>query len=269
MEQENCNGDRFMGENGVNSHIQMPKCVLKRFENQNHSFYYYDVEKDIIGSNGHAKTTNTQFGYYSEEVEKYLNDNIEMPFAKVLQFVDKTDFDGSSFFWNSEFSKNVKSFIYTLMVRDPKMLKSINDHSVFFQFFNKQSQHDYAVIEGIRQAHLEDPFKAYTVTFSVNKTHKPFVLPMCGLYEYKLMDAIHVNLPVTPKIAITLVEPKGASGLLKNNVVSMYAIEEELIVDRMNGWAFRTQCNAGWGYVVSPEKNVLEVLQKNRKDREG
>ena len=258
-----------MGEKGVNSHIQMPKCVLKRFENQNHSFYYYDVEKGIIGSNGHAKTINTQFGYYSEEVEKILNDNIEAPFAKVLQFVDKTDFGGSKFFWNNEFNISVKSFIYAVMVRDPKMLQSINNHSVYFQFFNKQSQHDYAVIEGIRLAQIEDPINAYTVTFSVNKTHKPFVLPMCGFYEYRLMDAIHVNLPVTPQIAITLVEPKGASELLKNNVVSMYAISDELFVERMNGWAFETQCNAGWGYVVSPDKAALVKLSaKNHKDRE-
>ena len=44
----------------------------------------------------------------------------------------------------------------------------------------------------------------------------------------------------------------------------MYSIEEELIVNRFNGLAFRTQCNAGWGYVVSPEKNVLEELSADR-----
>ena len=44
---------------------------------------------------------------------------------------------------------------------------------------------------------------------------------------------------------------------------------DEVIVDHMNGLAFRTQCNAGWGYVVAPEKSVLvELAVKNRKDRE-
>ncbi len=33
----------------VNSHIQMPRFLLARFENAHHSFYYFDVEKRFIG----------------------------------------------------------------------------------------------------------------------------------------------------------------------------------------------------------------------------
>lgn len=249
-----------MGEKGVNSHIQMPKCVLKRFENQNHSFYYYDVEKDIIGSNGHAKTTNTQFGYYSEEVEKYLNDNIEAPFAKVLQFVDKTDFDDPKFTFSKDFSESVKAFIYALLARDPVLLSNIDKNSIYNQFLPKRYQHDFAVKQGMRIARERGYFDSYTVTFSVNKTPKPFVLPICGIYSYKLCDAIHVNLPVTPQVAITLVEPKGIQSILNKDIVSMYEITDKLIVERMNSLAFKTQRNAGWGYVISPEKAVLEEL---------
>lgn len=35
--------------NKIDSHIQMPKCILKRFENPNfNSFYSYDVREDFI-----------------------------------------------------------------------------------------------------------------------------------------------------------------------------------------------------------------------------
>lgn len=242
----------------------MPRCVLKRFENEHHSFFYYDVAKNIIGSNGHSKTANTQPGYYSDEVEHYSNNNIETPFSKVLQFVEQTDFDAPVFQVNDDFSTNVKSFVYALIARDPKLLSQINSNSVFFQFLRKQSQHDFATVEGIRLAQKNGFFDAYNVTFSVNKTKKPFVLPVHGIYSYKLKDIIHINLPITPQIAITLLEPKGLSELIKNDVISMYSIEEELIVNHFNGLAFRTQCNAGWGYVVSPEKKVLEELSVDR-----
>lgn len=254
----------------MNSHIQMPKCVLKRFENQNHSFYYYDVNKGVIGTNGHAKTTNTQFGYYSEKVEKYLNDNIEAPFSTVLQFVENTDFDDLGFVISPEFQYNVKSFVYALIARDPSITSKVDKYSAFWHLLSQQDQHNYAAIQGINLAQESGFFDSFIVTFSVNKTKKPFVLPMCGIYSYKLRDAIHVNLPVSPQIAITLVEPKGMPGLINDNIVAMYAVEEEIIVDRLNGWAFRTQCNASWGYVVSPEKTILEELsEKNCKDREG
>ena len=254
-----------LGVNGVNSHIQMPKCVLKRFENQNHSFYYYDVEKGIIGSNGHAKTTNTQFGYYSEEVEKYLNDNIEAPFAKVLQFVDTTDFDDLGFVISPEFQNNVKNFVYALIARDPSITSKVDEYSIFWNLLTEQSKHNFAAVKGAELAQEQGFLDSFIVTFSINKTEKPFVLPMCGIYSYMLRDTRHVNLPVSPKMAITLAEQKGMPRLLNDNVVAMYAIEEETIVDRLNGWAFQTQCNAGWGYVVSPEKNVLEELLKTVK----
>ena len=258
-----------MGEKGVNSHIQMPKCVLKRFENLNRSFYYYDVEKGIIGTNGHAKTTNTQFGYYSEEVEKYLNINIEAPFSKVLQFFDNTDFDEPGFYISPELQQRVKIFIYTLIARDSGITSKVDAYSIFWDLLTEQSKHNFAAVKGAELAQEQGFLDSFIVTFSINKTEKPFVLPMCGIYSYMLRDTRHVNLPVSPKIAITLAEQKGMPRLLNGNVVAMYAIEEETIVDRLNGWAYQTQCNAGWGYVVSPEKSVFEeLLRRQRKDRE-
>ena len=61
----------------VNSHIQMPRFLLARFENERHSFFYYDVKKGFIGSNGHAKSMNTEHGYDPDEIEKLSSDEIE------------------------------------------------------------------------------------------------------------------------------------------------------------------------------------------------
>lgn len=78
------------------------------------------------------------------------------------------------------------------------------------------------------------------------------------------MQKPRIILPITPQIAITLLDTQGLPTLIKNDVVSMYLIEEELIVNRFNELAFRAQRNAGWGYVVSPEKNTLKELSVDR-----
>lgn len=185
--------------------------------------------------------------------------------------MDNTDFDELGFVISPEFQYNVKSFVYALITRDPLITSKVDKYSIFWHLLSVQDQHNFAAVQGINLAQESGFFDPFIVTFSVNKTNKPFLLPMCGIYSYMLYDAIHVNLPVSPQIAITLVEPKGIRELLNESIVSMYEITEEMIVDRMNGWAFGTQRNAGWGYVVAPEKNVLEELENKTqlRDREG
>lgn len=174
-----------MSESGVKSHIQMPRCVLKRFENAKNHLYYYDVEHDFIGTNGHAKSINRQQDYYSADVERYLSDNVEQPFSKVLQFVENVDFDADSFYVNNEFDKSVKTFVHSLFARDPQLLAVIQRKSVFFQFLSEQTRHNFAAIEGMNIAREKGLFSDYVATFTVNKTNTPFVLPICGLYSYK------------------------------------------------------------------------------------
>ena len=77
-----------MEPGNVDSHIQMPRFLLARFENEQHKFFYYDVKKRFIGTNGHAKSTNTEYGYYPNEIEELLNNELEQPFSRILQFID-------------------------------------------------------------------------------------------------------------------------------------------------------------------------------------
>lgn len=166
---------------------------------------------------------------------------------------------------------STKNFIYALIARDPKVITSASKYSVFWDFLPEQDKHNWAATKGVEIAQQQGFFDSYYLTFSINKTKKPFILPMCGVYSYMLEDAIHLNLPVSPRIAITMVEAKGMPRIFDKNKVSMYEVKDEIVVDRFNGYAFRTQCNAGLGYVVSPDKPELEKLSAkiHRKDRES
>jgi len=99
----------------IQSHIQMPKLLLKRFHNDNNRFCYYDVKRGFIGTKGTAESTNTELGYYSLATEHYLRDKIETPFGKILAYIDKIDFDQECFHIASDFEQSTRNFIYALM----------------------------------------------------------------------------------------------------------------------------------------------------------
>ena len=126
----------------IDSHIQMPRFMLKRFENENHRFFYYDVKKSIVGSNGRAGSINTEQGYYSETAETHLNAAIETPFSKFLRIVDQLDINNPDFSMTQDRRDLIVKFMLSLMCRNPNLIDAVNKRTAFFQFLSNQaSQH--------------------------------------------------------------------------------------------------------------------------------
>ena len=246
---------------GIRSHIQMPKLLLKRFHNQKNQFFYYDVKKGFIGTKGTAESINTELGYYSLDAEHYLSDHIEAPFGKILSFIDKLDFDKGYFQLPSNFEYTTRSFIYSLLSRDPLTLRSFNKHSIFSQFMPDQTVHDLIALNGISTAFSKNIFSEYSLTFMVNRTKIPFVLPLSGLYNYKIADYNIINLPISPMICICLLENAYATQITnEHGEISMFSVDSPEIIMRINTWAFRGQKNRNWGCVICPERDELDRL---------
>lgn len=144
------------------------------------------------------------------------------------------------------------------MIRSPLFMDSINKSSVFFQFFTPADQRTLAITQGIMEAEKQKVFDNFRVTFTVNKTEKPFILPISGLYSYSLNGYAHVSFPVSPRIAITLIENAGIPFVEKYGISHLYLIAEDKYVTKLNGFAFRQQCKQGYGVVISPAKEALE-----------
>lgn len=245
----------------IQSHIQMPKLLLKRFHNQNNRFFYYDVQRGFIGTKGTAESTNTQLGYYSIEAEHYLRDNIETPFGKILAYIDKVDFDQEYFLMTHDFERATRNFIYALMARDPLMIKGMKENSIFAQFLPEQSRHDFTAINGISIASKHAIFADYILTFMVNRTDIPFVLPLDGLYDYRLNGHSVINLPISPQLAICLIHEGYAERMIRDDgKVSLFMVEFPDVIQRMNGWAFTNQKKRKWGCVICPERDELDRL---------
>ena len=247
----------------VQSHIQMPKLLLKRFHNDNNRFCYYDVKGRFIGTKGTAESTNTELGYYSIATEHYLRDKIETPFGRILAYIDKVDFNQESFRMTQDFEQSTRNFIYALMARDPVVINEMDENSIFSQFLPAQSRHDFAARNGISIAKKNGVFADYILTFMVNHTEIPFVLPLDGLYDYRLNGHSVINLPISPKVAICLVHEDYAERMIHDDgTVSMFLGEFPDVIMRMNAWAFNAQKKRNWGCVICPHRDELDRLMK-------
>lgn len=241
----------------INSHIQMPEFILKRFENEKHELFCYDI-KDRNISIGNAGKINTEKGYYSASTEKSLNQKIEQPFSNLLRYIDSIDFNSRGFIVKRGFVEKTRTFLNALLARNPNTLKSMQNNSVYLQLFDSQSQRDIGVATAMNEAERIGFFDKYYPTFTVNKTNQPFVLPICGFYWF--YENKIINLPISPRLAITLVDEETLKRLLFNGMIRMYEATKVSEINRLNFFAFQSQFQQGYGMVVSSQKEPLEKI---------
>lgn len=244
-----------MSELLMNSHIQMPRSILKRFENENHILFYYDVKDGII-KRGHSKSLYQEYGYYSNDTETFLDKYIESPLGKILKYIENTDFSTPTT-TPKNMQDIVMRYIHALIARGPSMISSINQSAIFFRFLSEREQHDCVAIESFRLAQQLGLFSEYFITFMINETGIPFVLPTGGLYAFKNI----INCPITPNRAITLVkkESSEASQLLDGDTCHVFFTNRAEHIMKMNVRAFCEEINKDGQYIVAPEIEVLNA----------
>lgn len=246
----------------INSHIQMPKAMFKRFENTQHCLCYYSVKDDAVRNEGHARTLYTEDDYFSEYGEKYLNHNYENPFQRVLQYIDEFDFEHSTTSFPPEKEKNIRNFMYSLIARSPGFLSEGRKTSVSFRQTDEQAQHDKAAIYGTRVGQELDILKYYKTTLVENESSTVFVLPTCGIYSVQYKGTMLILLPISPIRAIALID-NSLIGLSDNTIhMPLFSVSDETVIEIFNKVAFRIQCNEKEGFVVANEETVLVHLKE-------
>ena len=246
----------------VNSHIQMPEFFLKRFENPHfNSFYSYDVCGDFIKKNGRASSTNTEIGYYSTAVEQHLNQSIETPLSVALLALDKIDFEQPTISIEVSHLDTIKEFAYSLISRDPIAHKAMNDNLVISKIvfeITAQNTHDIMAIHGPEFAKEIGLFAEYTISFLINKTNIPFVLPICGLLK---TDMEFYYLPISPNMAIIMMHKGDIHKYNSANGIARFRIADPEVLKSYNDYAFLTQVIRQWGYVVCNNRQELDRLK--------
>lgn len=190
----------------MNSHIQIPRFLLRNFEDQEGTLYQLDAKSMII-NRGHARTINTKKGYFSNEIENMMQQYFESPFSKLLKSIQNPDSDTSHYDVPDDFEKIIKKFVLLTMARTPEMYESIVSNAVYARFVsvNEDDKADIAV-ETCMTLGVETVFDSFTIAFLHNRSVVPFVLPICGLYNAPFMRHSCMVYPMTPHFAILLIK---------------------------------------------------------------
>lgn len=252
----------------LNSHIVVPKCVLRQFVDDKYFLYQYDKNKvrhprEPLISHGHPDTVNTEYGYYSKEVEHILSNNIESPIGKVIRFINENHFKEPSFAFSTEYQQTIREYIWALLSRSQNMLTSIKGNSIYFQFMTKQNQHDYAVTSGLIFSQEKNLFSEYGITFLVNKTSNPFILPLCGVFSYCQNEKRMIFVPLSPYLSVVLVDASWIQENTNNGITKMMCVLNPTVLDSINQYACIYEMQNGVGIVVSNNRCYLNDIVKS------
>lgn len=245
----------------VNSHIQIPRCVLKQFEDSNHFVYWFDCST-FRAKRGHAKTINTMKGYYSEDLEKYLSEQIEQPITTIINELKAIDKANPSILITETMQKAIWLYFYSVIERGKQVHTRIENESQYLQMFSNEEKRNRAIIHGIEDAQYFQWFHEWTITFTINMTTNPFVLPLSGFYTYGIRNYNVICIPVTPYIAITLVPIAYMLRCANSNGKKMIKIEDPAIITFLNKRALAAELESNKTGIVSVAKQILDDLTR-------
>ncbi len=215
----------------VDSHIQLPKCLLNKFRTGD-NLYYLDTSKNKIIKSS-ARNYNTEFGYYSLFFEDYLNKNYERIISELInkicpfieQKVKEISFDN--------LNKKINKLFMMAMFRNPKYVKQINEESAFAKLFDGGYDTEYLLIteNETEKNYICD----YVPVLFVNKTRKGLLLTKSLISRLYIENNNFMIMPLHPKFAIVLVSKKYYEDMVKELGDNSYIhIEEERVLAELN-----------------------------------
>ena len=244
----------------INSHIQVPRCILSNFANKNGTLYCYDVkEKKCYPSS--ARKVNTSIGYYSKETEQYLSGTIEAPLGGAVSFLKKADFS-NGFVLKAKTQNALIKYLRSLLARSPQMHDMVIERSLFSRFYSKQEYNDMAVRFGIEEIIKDKMFEDYKISFLLPSGEDEYILPQCGYVKYQTKSGVFVLAPVTPHIAVFM----HCGGQLQGNYAAHIKKEH---CDSCNRLLMKKQCALGSGLVCATHKELLEEFMPPKNDVEN
>jgi len=244
----------------IDSHIQMPKVILKQFVNENKDQYIYDFTCPWV-KKGHPVSINTEKGYYSEHTEQYLNRKVETPIGKTIELLNNENVLKQDVVEIAGLDILAKRYFYSLISRSSMMLEAVDKSSFFFQFFTEQDRHDMAVEYSMEISEKQNLFGEHLITLFENRTEVPFVLPLCGHYTYEFDQAPCIILPLTPRHAIAMIhETATGSFMYGDGIINKLFVSKPDTIERMNRKAFIYEKENNTRGIVSSSKQYLNLL---------
>lgn len=244
----------------MHAHVQVPKSLLKSFSNKSElgrMVYYLNLEKMEIQKDK-ISVLGTEVDYYSEVIERFLDENIERPFgiiAHKIRAFEKGKADGLNL--SVKEHESILNFAYYSILRSSKTLDEANEElytSIIFPM-----RHDELL--GFSANKIEfNALKNMRVNVILNKTERQFVLPQNCIYDLPSKGTNLLILPLSPHVALSIEPIEYFNENVVDNLQYCHIVGQKEDVFEMNKYALHTEKNYSKGFVVCKREIELKEL---------
>lgn len=235
----------------MDSHITLPKCILKQFADEKQSLHCFDVAKKEYRK-ARARSFNTEEGHYSDEVELILNKEIETPLGTAISIIKQHCDEDHIKLKNYEI---LKKYMHSLLCRSLEMKQTVKENTIFGQFMDPQLLHDWSAIDGLDKAQQDKWWDDYSICLLTCSNGEEFVLPQQGYCDFLCYGQPTIIMPLTPTIACCLYADNNGRGCQVEMV--------ENFIEKVNSFSLEKQIKKGYGCVISSKKEIINNLVKN------
>ena len=251
---------------------------MENFEDKYGNLCYFDVLNGWISSKGHAKGSNSKYGFYSASMENNLNEVIETPFSEVVRKL-KMHFSNLSLEDLKEppdlllTTKDIyacRLFLYSLLARDDSTIQEAKKSSKYYSSFpflySDQVINDSVVSVALNNQLEKDELKEYKMLLLINVTDNPFILANVGVGLVSVYGARCYFIPITPTLAIGFIEPTDYTKSLNTKIIKIIIVDGPY-ADFLNVVSMKQQMSLNHGYVYANNRDSLQrALDDCKKD---
>ena len=255
----------------IDSHVQITNAILKNFRRSDGKVMYLDLTTGKIGacSSGDLGTKN---GYFSNEIETYLNKNFEDPYIKVINKIKPLlRNEKTSVALTVDDEQQVKKSIKNMILRSQLVKYSIIKNSQTAPMFATQIQNQlpFAFSYGFDYFKKIDDYK---MTILINNTEKQFIIARNCIYTIVVKEECWYITPISPKAAVALIPASYHGDFFDQSDSRIGYISLEEDIKYMNDqavvyeYSFNTCCLPKEQEEDSRHRSVLSFIAATRKD---
>ena len=252
----------------MDSHVQIPKCVLKQFKSQDGKVWHLDLAQGNIGLSAAAKL-GTEEDYYSKDVEDILCTIVETPLGKLRSIISlEVVKDGDSITLHNTAEKTLKNYIIASIARSKMMLDVFCHRSLTAIATADRENHNDPVRLSLRDgSSMHKLFGTWEMGVLVNESHLGFVVPRNCFYIAGVFKSPHFVAPITPNLSLVLIDSNSRPES-KKYIHTITYVNDEDIIKQLNENALHQEYITNKCFIAGIERTELErlkqVLEANR-----
>lgn len=246
----------------VNSHIQLPKVILKDFIEEDCRLYYLDLTKKEIKQSS-ARKFNTELGYFSLQFEEYLSNEYESAIGIVKEKLNRFNLEEQENIDLNGYGKKIKELFSVAWYRNPNTVSRVNElsttSSIIYGGYKTED-----LVKIMKLSGKFDFFKDYTPIVCINKTKLGLVTCKASFSEIKIKNGnLSYIMPLSPTVAIMLLNSSYEKEILREYGYGCYmTFDNEEQVSEANIYIYSFASKLKNEAIIGKKRDLLFLCQQ-------